>query len=104
MHHIYYNIIDSNYLGPIICRPVTREISFCTRDGTPTRTQNCTSDESCSSSCRCFNGKDEQQGNTEEFTVNGIDGQGKYVCSTVRACTILYLMTVYVDQSTVLWY
>ena len=74
-------IIDSSYLGPIICRPAAREISFCNGGGTSTRTQNCTSDESCSSSCRCFNGKDEQQGNTEEFTVNGIDGQGKYICS-----------------------
>ena len=41
------------------------------------RSQNCSSNDPCSSSCRCFDGKNEQMKNTEEFNVDGIEGQGE---------------------------
>ena len=53
------------------------EFEFCSRDGTPMRSRNCSSNDTCSSSCRCFDGKNEQMENTEEFNVDGIEGQGE---------------------------
>ena len=72
-----------NYQGPAICRPSAEEFTFCrSSDGTGMRNQNCSTNDSCSSNCRCFDGKNERMDNTEEFNVDGIQGQGELsVCN-----------------------
>ena len=48
------------------------------------RSQNCSSGDPCSSSCRCFDGKNERMDNTEEFSVDGIEGQGEMIVRDIN--------------------
>ena len=50
------------------------------------RSQNCSSNDPCSSSCQCFDGKNEQMDNTEEFNFDGIEGQGEMA---IQTCIVL---------------
>ena len=65
--------------GPIICRPSADEVAFCNnpRMRGPDESDYCNATVDCTSSCRCFDGMNPRMTNTDEFTMNGIDGQGK---------------------------
>ena len=67
--------------GPIICRPSAEEEMFCTnpRMRGPDESDYCNATVDCTSSCRCFDGMNPRMTNTDEFTMNGIDGQGKKI-------------------------
>ena len=62
---------------PIICRPSDEEVRFCTNPRMRTENEYCNATMDCTSSCRCFDGMNARMTNTDQFTMNGIDGQGK---------------------------
>ena len=63
--------------GPIICRPSDEEVTFCANPRMRGENDYCNATVDCTSSCRCFDGRNERMTNTDEFTLNGIDGQGE---------------------------
>ena len=76
-----------NYQGPGICQPSDAEYLFCSLDRALPRSQNCSSGDPCTSSCRCFDGKNERTDNTEEFSMDGIEGQGEVTMQSIHEDT-----------------